>query len=108
MAGAVGGGVDAAVRRGALQVVVAVELGLGAVPVIPLLIAVGTRGVAGEGIAAGVARVVAVRLQGKQGKGLNAVSASRTPGENHGERPCDMCLVSGFPRLKNSRDDKTK
>lgn len=67
MAGAVRGGVDAAVRGGALQVVVAVELGLGAVPVVPLLIAVGARRIAGQGIAAGVARVVAVGLQGKQG-----------------------------------------
>lgn len=66
MAGAVGGGVDATVRGGALQVVVAVELGLRAVPVVPLLVAVGTRCVAGEGVAAGVAGVVAVRLQGKQ------------------------------------------
>lgn len=66
MAGAVGGGVDAAVGRGALQIVVAVELRLSAVPVIPLLITVGTGRVAGQGVAAGVARVVAVRLQGKQ------------------------------------------
>lgn len=55
MAGAIGGGVDAAVGRGALQIVVAVEFGFGAVPVIPLLVAVGARCVAGEGIAAGVA-----------------------------------------------------
>lgn len=65
MAEAVGGGIDAAVRRGALQVVVAVELRLRAVPIVPLLVAVGTRGVAGEGVAAGVAGVVAVRLQEK-------------------------------------------
>lgn len=66
MAGAVGGGVNAAVGRRALQIVVAVELGFGAVPVVPLLITVGTRCIAGEGIAAGVARVVAIGLQGKQ------------------------------------------
>ena len=67
MAGAIGGGVDATVGRGALQIVVAVELGFGAVPVIPLLVAVGTGRTAGERVAAGVARVVALRLQGKQG-----------------------------------------
>lgn len=74
MAGAVGGGVDAAVGRRALQIVVAVELGFGAVPVVPLLVTVGARRVAGEGIAAGVARVVAIRLQGKQDD-LNARNA---------------------------------
>lgn len=41
MARAVGSGVNAAVCGGALQVVVAVQLGLGAVPVIPLLVAGG-------------------------------------------------------------------
>lgn len=48
VAGAVRGGVDATVCGGALQVVVAVELSLGAVPVVPLLIAVGARRVAGQ------------------------------------------------------------
>lgn len=66
MAGAVGGGVDAAVGGRALQVVVAVEFGFSAVPVIPLLVTVRARRIAGEGIAAGVARVVAIGLQGKQ------------------------------------------
>lgn len=66
VAGAIGGGVNATVSRGALQIVVAVEFGFCAVPIVPLLVTVGTRCVAGEGIAAGVARVVAIRLQGKQ------------------------------------------
>lgn len=66
MAGAIGGGVNAAVCGGALQVVVTIEFRLCAVPVIPLLVTVGTRCVAGEGIAARVARVVAIRLQGEQ------------------------------------------
>lgn len=65
MAGAIGGRVNATVSRRALQVAVAVELGFCAVPVVPLLVAVGTGRVAGEGVAAGVARVVAIRLQGK-------------------------------------------
>lgn len=65
MAGTVGGRVNATVRRRALQVVVAVEFGFCAVPIVPLLVTVGTRRVAGESVAAGVARVVAVRLQGK-------------------------------------------
>lgn len=63
MAEAIGGGVNAAVCRRALQVVVAVEVGLRAVPIVPLLITMGTRGVAGECVAAGVAGVVAVGLQ---------------------------------------------
>lgn len=42
MAGTIGGGVDATVSGGALQVVVAVELRLRAVPIVPLLVAVGT------------------------------------------------------------------
>lgn len=66
MAEAVGGGIDATVSRGALQVVVAVEFGLRAVAVIPLLVTVGTRCIAGESVAARVAGVVAVRLQQKQ------------------------------------------
>lgn len=55
MAGAIGGGVNTTVGRGALQIVVAVEFGFGAVPVKPLLVTVGARCVAGESIAAGVA-----------------------------------------------------
>lgn len=52
MAEAVGGGIDATVSRGALQVVVAVEFGFRAVAVIPLLVTVGTRCIAGESVAA--------------------------------------------------------
>lgn len=55
MAGAIGGRVDATVSRSTLQIAVAVEFGFCAVPIVPLLVTVGTRGVAGEGIAAGVA-----------------------------------------------------
>lgn len=55
MAGAIGGRVDATVSRGTLQIAVAVEFRFCAVPIVPLLVTVGTRGVAGEGIAAGVA-----------------------------------------------------
>lgn len=66
MAEAVGGGIDATVSRGALQVVVAVEFRFRAVTVIPLLVTVGTRCIAGESVAARVAGVVAVRLQQKQ------------------------------------------
>lgn len=65
MAGAIGGGVDAAVGGGALQIVIAVEFGFRAVPIVPLLVTVGTGCIAGEGIATGVARVVTIRLQGK-------------------------------------------
>lgn len=66
MAGAVRGGINATVSRGALQIVIAVEFGFCAVPIVPLLITVGTRRIAGESIATGVARVVAIRLQEKQ------------------------------------------
>lgn len=84
MAGAVRGGVDAAVGGGALQVAVAAELGLGAVPVVPLLVAVGARRVAGQGVAAGMAGIVAVGLQGKQGSLEQAgfsESRQQIPGE---------------------------
>lgn len=67
VAGPVGRGVDAAVGRRPLQEVVAVELRLRALPAVePFLIAVSTGGVAGQGIAAGMAGVVAVRLQKEQ------------------------------------------
>lgn len=55
MAGAIGGGVDTTVSRGALQIVIAVEFRFWTVPIIPLLVAVGTRCIAGKGIATGVA-----------------------------------------------------
>lgn len=42
MAQAVGGGIDTTVSRGALQVVIAVEFRFCAVPIIPLLVTVGT------------------------------------------------------------------
>lgn len=67
VAGAVGSGVNAAVSWRPLKVVVAVQLRFGALPtVIPFLITVSTGGIAGECIAAGMAGVVAVRLQKKQ------------------------------------------
>lgn len=67
MAGPVGSGVDAAVGGCPLKVIVAVQLRFRALPaVIPLLITVSTGGIAGECIAAGMAGVVAVRLQKKQ------------------------------------------
>ena len=100
MAGAVRGGVDAAVGGGALQVAVAGELGLGAVPVVPLLVAVGARRVAGQGVAAGVAGVVAVGLQGMQGSLEQAgFSKSRQliPGSD-----CEMCPPRGFSRHKTA------
>lgn len=94
MAEAVGGGIDAAVSRGALQVVVAIELRLRAVPIVPLLVTVGTRGIAGEGVAAGVAGVVAVRLQEKP----QLLTRRRRTCPQHQERitggRSGMCLVT--------------
>lgn len=67
VAGSVGSGVDAAVGRCPLKVVVAVQLRFRALStVIPFLIAVSTGGIAGECIAARMAGVVALRLQKKQ------------------------------------------
>lgn len=78
MAEAVGGGIDATVSRGALQVVVAVEFRFRAVAIIPLLVTVGTRCIAGESVAARVAGVVAVGLQQKQAL-LTCRGAPSTP-----------------------------
>lgn len=67
MARSVGSGIYAAVGWGPLKVVVAVHLWFGALSaVIPFLITVCTGGIAGESIAAGMAGVVAVRLQKKK------------------------------------------
>ena len=89
MAEAIGGGVDAAVGRCALQVVIDVEVGLRAVPIVPFLVTVGARGVAGERVAAGVAGVVAVRLQRKQGLHV------QRPHHQHQERVTAVALCQG-------------
>jgi len=67
MARSIGSGIYAAISRSPLKIVVAVQLCFSALStVIPLLITVSTGGIAGESIAAGMAGVVAVRLQKKQ------------------------------------------
>lgn len=67
MARSVGSGIYATISWSPLKVVVAVQLWFRALStVIPFLITVSTGGIAGESIAAGMAGVVAVRLQKKQ------------------------------------------
>lgn len=69
MARSVGSGIYATISWSPLKVVVAVQLWFSALStVIPFLITVSTGGIAGESIAAGMAGVVAVRLQKKQPK----------------------------------------
>lgn len=99
MAEAIGGGVDATVGRGALQVVIAVEFRFRAVPIVPLLVTVGARCVAGKGVAAGVAGVVAVRLQQEQELRTGRGRALNTKKESQ-EWPSGVCLTSKLKLVK--------